>query len=722
MKALNTFKKTLGFLTAAMTIAAMTVGCSEKIEPSEADLSSVSESSDTDDTDVTAQQLSTKTEKVPKKDIFSKRDLDPSYDEVTAEITLSGDSAAIDGSGASAEGSVITITQEGVYLISGKLNDGQIIVNADKAKVQLVLDNADITCKTSSPIYGADSDKIFITLAEGSSNVLTDGSSYVYDDDTADEPDACIFSKDSITINGSGSLTVNGNYGDGIRSKDDIIITGGNISVTAVNHGIKGKDYVGIAEGDITVSAGQDGIKSTNSDDSALGFVYIEGGNFSITSGNDGIQAETDLIIAGGEFDITAGGGSAASTKVHTDGFGGMDGGFGGGKGGFHGGFGDFDPESFDFDGMTPPDGFGGGRPPFGSESPFGNTTAEQVSYVQTAAATDETQSSDSSKGIKGGASIDISGGNITVNSADDAIHSNGDVYISGGSLTLESGDDGIHADSVFEMTNGSVNITKSYEGIEAATISVKGGSVELVAADDGFNASDGTPQGGMGQFSSGVSLAISGGYVYVNADGDGLDSNGSISISGGTIIIDGPANGGNGALDSNGEIVVTGGLLVAAGNSQMAEAPSSSSTQNSISAAFDSAFEAGTAITLLGENGEEIVCFKSANSFNHIVISSPDIESGKTYTFYTGGTYSGESEVSRLYKGYNSDGSEAGSFTVDSVISYIGQQSGMGGGFGKGGFGGRDMQIPSDGNGQMTPPDGGFDGRGGRRQNGFTN
>lgn len=722
MKALNTFKKTLGFLTAAMTVAAMTVGCSEKIEPSEADLSSVSESSDTDDTDVTAQQLSTKTEKVPKKDIFSKRDLDPGYDEVTAEITLGGDSAAIDGSGAAAEGSVITITEEGVYLISGNLDDGQIIVNADKAKVQLVLDNADITCKTSSPIYGADSDKIFITLAEGSSNVLTDGSSYTYDDEAADEPDACIFSKDSLTINGSGSLSVNGNYGDGIRSKDDIIITGGNISVTAVNHGIKGKDYVGIADGNITVSAGQDGIKSTNADDAALGFVYIEDGKFSITSGNDGIQAETDLIIAGGEFNITAGGGSAASTKVHTDGFGGMGGGFGGGKGGFRGGFGDFDPESFDFEGMTPPDGFGGGQPPFGSEPPFGNTTAEQVSFVQTVAATDETESSDSSKGIKGGASIDISGGNITVNSADDAVHSNGDVYISGGSLTLESGDDGIHADSVFEMSDGAVNITKSYEGIEAATISVKGGSVELVAADDGFNASDGTPQGGMGQFASGVSLEISGGYVYVNADGDGLDSNGSLNISGGTIIVDGPANGGNGALDSNGEIVVTGGLLVAAGSSQMAEAPGSSSTQNSVSATFNSTFEAGTAVALLGEDGEEIVCFKSAKSFNNIVISSPDIESGKTYTFYTDGTFSGESEVSRLYKGYKNDGSEAGSFTSDSVISYIGQQSGMGGGFGGRGFGGKDMQIPSDANGQMTPPDGGFGGRGGRRQNSSVN
>ncbi|MDE5558067.1 MAG: hypothetical protein K2J32_10340, partial [Ruminococcus sp.] len=191
----------------------------------------------------------------------------------------------------------------------------------------------------------------------------------------------------------------------------------------------------------------------------------------------------------------------------------------------------------------------------------------------------------------------------------------------------------------------------------------------------------------GIGTYTDTTMINISSGIVYVNAGGDGLDSNGNINIEGGTIIVDGPENGGNGALDSNGEIIVSGGTLVAVGMSQMAESPSENSTQNSVSATFDNTFEGGTLVTLLDSSGNEIISFAPAKSFDNIVISTPDIKTGTAYTFYTGGT-SSKSEAHGLYEngGYNNDGTESGNFTAESYVSYVGRQSMMGGGFGGGG------------------------------------
>ena len=723
----HTSKKTLAFLTAVITCAMALTSCggtavqnnensaesTTSAQTTEGTTAVTTESQEetTENTSLQAEALSNTEKKTASSDLFSERDLNPDYSSITARITLSGDSVTIDGNGASAEGSIVTITEEGVYYITGTLDDGQIVVNADKAKVQLVLDNVNISCSASAAIYGMDSDKIFITLVEGSKNTLSDGSSYTYAEDTVDEPDACVFSSDSLTINGSGSLTVTGNYADGIRSKDDVVITGGTISVKAASDGIKGKDYIAVCDGNITVDAGEDGIKSTNATDEGMGFVYIEGGTFAITSGNDGIQAETDLIVTGGSFDITAGGGSANSTKTHADDFGGGMGGFGGGgmgRGGMMSG------ENGEFtapEGMTPPEGFEGMTPPDGfGEMPQGevqatSNTAVNLAFTQLTETTDtETSTSETStstKGIKGGVSIQISGGTFKVNSADDTVHSNGDVTISGGELTLEAGDDGIHADGTVSITDGKVNITKSYEGIEAATIDVSGGSTELHATDDGFNASDGTSQGAMGTYSAAL-VNISGGYVYVESAGDGLDSNGDMTISGGTVIVDGPENSGNGALDSNGDIAVTGGILVAAGMSGMAEYPGNDSEQNSVSATFDSTYSGGTSITLADESGNIIVSYAPSKTFNNIVISSPSISGGNTYTFYTDGTVSGTADEYGLYtEGTVSGGTEIGSFTAENITSFVGTQSMMGG---RGGMGG-----------DMTAPDG--SGFGGRRQ-----
>ena len=713
MKKSDAYRKTISFITAAMAFAATVASCSSPDESSSRSDSSVSSeaTSSADSTQTTAESspaLSADQLSKLSKDysaLFSDRDHDPSYDTVSAEIKLSGDSVEISGKGASAEGTVITISEDGTYRITGTLNDGQLIVNAPKAKVRLVLDNADITCKTSAPVNILDCDKTFITLAENSKNSVTDSRS-ACTDENSDAPDSAIFSEDSLTINGSGLLTVKGGYLDGVHSKDDIVITGGKLDITAVNNGIKGKDYVAVANGEITVNAQNDGVKSTNTDDSSLGFVYVEDGSFNITAGGDGIQAETVFYACGGTFNIMSGGGSEKAPENNGNGFGGGRGeihfptdengkpripdmpdidvqfptdennkiqmpGFPNGGNFGHGGIEIPTDENGNFTKPQRPDGFGGGRFPQNGEASDDSDSADTVSV----------------KGIKAGLAVSISDGKFNVDAYDDTLHSNGNIFISGGNITLKSGSKGVHADGQIAVSGSAdINIAESYEGIEAAVIDISDGNVRIKASDDGFNGSDGSNQDGMGNYSQSVQINISGGTVYVDAEGDGLDSNGNINISGGTVIVNGPQNGGNGALDVNGKITVNGGLLIAAGSSGMAEGPDGSSTQNCISANLGKTFNGGTLVTLTNSKGEEILSFAPSKTFEHIVISSPDIKTDAEYTLSTGGSSSAEA-ADGLYKvgGYKNDGTSVGSVTVKESVSFIGQQ----GGFGGGGFGG---------------------------------
>lgn len=669
----------------AMTFAIMATACSDKSNSSSdskkttsekmttvsAETEEITESAETTETvpqEIDSDDSVQKTKKTSSSELFSDRDLNPDYSNPTAKISLTGNSAEVNGNGVSVNGSTVTIKDEGIYLINGTLDDGQIIVDADKNKVQLVLDNATVNCSNSSAIYVASAKKTFITLADGSKNYVSDGSAYEFDDSAENEPDAVIFSKDSLTLNGNGELEVNGNYNDGIRSKDDVVITGGKITVNAVGDAVKGKDYVAVADGDLTLTSGENGINSSNSTDSSMGFVYIEGGNFNITSG----------------------GGSSETTKNHADDFSREkrpDMPDDSERPEFPDGFENFSPE--DFEPLEMPD------EDFQQRNPA--YTADLESTADTI----------STKGIKADAEINIVGGTFSINSADDAVHSNSDVVVSGGKLNIYSGNKGIHADLKIDINGGVVSVDNSYEGFEASVININNGTVEVNASDDGFNASDGeTVQAGMGIYSDDLSVNITGGTVFINADGDGLDSNGNINISGGTVIVNGPENSGNGALDSNGEIIVNGGVLLAAGMSGMAEYPSETSSRNCVSATFDNTYSGGTLITLSDDSGKEIISFSPQKNFDNIVISSPDIKKGVTYTFYTGGSSSSE-ESYGLYAngGYNNDGTEFVSFTAESRVSLVGKQSVMGGGFGGGNRDGI-PEPPKDENGMPEIPD----------------
>ncbi len=238
---------------------------------------------------------------------YDREDLETGIYEDLSTILLQGDTVQVDASGAVVDGSTVTINAAGAYSISGVLNDGQIIVDTqDEESVILILNGAEITCSDSAPVYVRNAEKTVITLADGTENQISDGMSYVLEDET-DEPDAAIFSKADLTINGSGSLTVNASYNHGIVSKDDLKITDGELTVTAVGDGIKGRDSITIKDGTITIDAGGDGLQSNNDEDASKGTVLIEGGMLVVNAGTDGIQAETSLVVNGGVLQIAAG-------------------------------------------------------------------------------------------------------------------------------------------------------------------------------------------------------------------------------------------------------------------------------------------------------------------------------------------------------------------------------------------------------------------------------
>lgn len=260
--------------------------------------------------------------------LFSDRDLAGTYDESAAiPIQLNGDSASCASDAVTIEGSRVILSSEGVYLLSGTLTDGQIVVNAGESdKVQLVLNGVDVTSATSAPIYALSADKVFLTLADGTENYLANGGEYVAI--AENNIDAVLFSKTDLTLNGTGSLTIQSPAGHGVVSKDELVITGGSYTITAANHGLSGKDSIAIADGSFTITSGKDGLHAENSDDPSLGFLYLAEGSFSVTAQGDAISAAGALQIDGGTFDLHTGAGSASvDLSSSEDAFGPMDGG-----------------------------------------------------------------------------------------------------------------------------------------------------------------------------------------------------------------------------------------------------------------------------------------------------------------------------------------------------------------------------------------------------------
>lgn len=399
-------------------------------------------------------------------------------DTAATHITCSDTSFEIDGTGADTNANTLTINAAGTYVLSGTLSNGQIIVDAgDNDIIQLVLNGLDITCLNQSPISVSNAEEVTVTLAPDSINKITDDTEYVFASAEDDEPNATLFSKDDLIINGSGSLTVNANYYHGISSKDDLTITSGNITVNSIQDAVRGKDSLTIA-----------------------------GGNLTINAGDDALHTEQDLVIDGGNIQITA----------CTEGL----------------------------EGMT----------------------------------------------------VTVNGGDINLTSSDDGINAAG------------SGSEG-------ETTTNDTNISET--NVDATKM--KPGDVM-------------SPGGGMDAATDYNSISITGGNLVIDANGDGIDTNGTLSISGGTTTILGPVNDGNGSIDYAGNFEITGGTLIAAGSSGMAQTPSTSSSQASLMVYFNSEQTAGTIYELLNDEDEIIASVTPTKKYKCVLVSTPSLVLNATY------------------------------------------------------------------------------------------
>lgn len=580
-------------------------------------------------------------------------------------ITLSPDGSTSTDASVLIDGQNVTITQAGTYQIAGTLGDGALIVeSAENAKIALVLGGVSIKNSTGAAIQIATADDVTIELAEGTTNVLQSGEEV--DIATATESKeasgGALQSKADLKIKGRGSLTVLGYLNNGIHCTKDLKIKNGNISVTALGHGIKGKNSVTVSGGTVTVTSGKDGITSDETENEEKGFVTIEDGEIIITSAGDGVSAETTLTVTGGVISIISGGGSA-NAQQKTDNM----------------------RDWWDFDNSASDD------------------------------------NSASCKGLKAGKAMMISGGSITIDAQDDALHTDGDMTISGGECILSTGDDGAHAALSLTVLDGKITVLTSYEGLEANQITLADGELDITASDDGINANGGS-DGFSGGFGGGFGgrrsdmnsqsgdmtppdnsnmqtppdgnapsgnpptmpgqdaadstttddttdkqpvLLITGGKITVNADGDGLDSNGDLRVEGGDITINGPSNGGNGALDigteNGGAGVIAGGTLIALGTSSMTENFGSTSTQCAFLVTMNS-FGAGETITITDSQGNVLYTGVTVKSANSVVFSSPDLVVGETYTVTIGST----------------------SATVTQSSTVVGNSNGFGGGFGR--------------------------------------
>ncbi|MEN6424504.1 MAG: carbohydrate-binding domain-containing protein [Phycisphaerales bacterium] len=548
--------------------------------------------------------------------------------EVTA-IVLSDSGIVIDGAGAVADGNMVAILAAGTYSVSGALADGRIFVNSqDEGPVRLVLNGVSLHCSSSAPIFIKNADKAILVLAEDANNYVADEAVRTITDSEEDDPNAAIFSKENLTICGAGSLAVNANYADGIAVKDGLIIAGGMIVVTAADDGIRGKDYLVIEDGNVAVVAASNGLKADNDSDTTAGYILIEGGTIDVTSGGDAIAAQTDVLIAGGELTLTAGGGSA---KV--------------------------------------------------------------------------VSSTVSTKGIKATASVVIDGGTLKIDSSDDTLHSSGSLAINGGTFVLSSGDDAIHADAAVGINGGQISIAKCYEGIESnSTITINGGNIYIVSSDDGVNIAGGVDGSGWGGGPGGMPgggpggapgggpggtptstttsyyLYINGGYLAIQAGGDGIDVCGSVVMMDGVVLVNGPTSNMDGALDYDVSFTISGGFFVAAGSSGMAEAPGTTSTQYSVLVTLQSTCPAGTLFHIQASDGTDILTFAPTKTYQTVVFSSSALQKGASYDVYYGGSSTGTILDGLYAGGAYTDGTKYTSFTISTVTTNVAGGGGGGG------------------------------------------
>ena len=483
----------------------------------------------------------------------------------------------------------VYITKEGEYDVSGTLTNKSLVVEMpDTDKAIINFKGVNISSSVSAPISLLTGDKVEISAVNGSINNISDNRAEAADA-TGDAIDASV----DLEIKGKGTLNVTAKYNNGIDTSDDLEIKNLTLKVTASNNALKGNDSVTVESGNITViSTKGDGIKTTNTEISSAGnqrgIVTVLGGTINIYAACDGIDASYDAVVSGGAVNVYTASFSdyseslpatatvvASSSRARPQRPGTMPGGPGGG------GMNDGNPDSTEY----------------------------------------------SCKGIKAENSVKISGGTISVKAADDAIHTNNEVDISGGSINLHTNDDGIHGNTSVTVSAGKINIEKSYEGIEGTNINIKGGTIKITSSDDALNAN-----------ATSSYLNISGGVVYFNAGGDGIDSNSNVVMSGGAVLAQGPSNGGNGVIDYDRSFSFKGGLLLVVGANGMNQKPSTTSGNTVLTKNISTNTSSYVTLTVDGKVAAVIKITKNSQSycvaaFNNAAYGNSGIVSVSTST-----------------------------------------------------------------------------------------
>lgn len=467
----------------------------------------------------------------------------------------------------------ITITEDGIYKLTGTIPDGLITVNTN-GNIKLILNNVNITNTSGPAIYVANAEDVIIELAENSHNYLEDGNTY-----TGFETDiiGTIFSHDDITFQGTGELEIKSNNEDAIVSKDDLKIISGTYKINSKDDGIRGKDSVYIQDGTFTINSGGDAIKSTNNIDEGKGYILIENGTFNINATLDGLQSEKKLLIENGVFNITTGGGSTISSTNSSWG---------------KWGYSNVTSDTLSAKGIKAGD----------------NLVIEDGTF--TFNTSDDAVHCNNYIGIKNG--------NLNIKSGDDGIHADTELIIDGGNIDITKSYEGLESSKI-TINGGIINVISEDDGINVA----------------GGNDSSATGRPGENHYSSNTDniLTISGGTIYVDSRGDGIDVNGSGYIYDGYIKVDGPTDNGNGAIDYDGTFEVNSGTLLAGGSSGMLQGCSSSSSIYNLKVTFTSNYGDGDKIIILDSSGNQIISYESSKTYSSLIVASPSLKKEETYS-----------------------------------------------------------------------------------------
>lgn len=653
----------IGMMLAVSTFA---TGCSQETSNAAANTQTSKASSEQLNTKATSETTTEKSSNESETDniksdtiesgsraVYDTDDIAETYDSFDAEITLDKNSASVSGNteNVNIKNGNVEITKGGVYYLTGTFKDGQINVTGNE-KVKLYLDNVSIENSNGAAIVCTNEKRTIITLAEGSENTISDGKNYsIPDDDTS----AAIYAKDKLTINGSGILTITSSEYDCIVSKDDLKITGGVINANAGGNALKGTDSVAICGGILNLTSGNDAIKSTKMDNDEKGWIAIDGGEINITAGGDGIQAENTLEITSGKLNINTNG------EINTS-------------------------SSNQFDKMPDMQ----GMPDMQNMPDMPDMQNDSNNN------TDETTSSLSSKGIKSGSALSITGGSIKINSTDHCIHSSGEMNITDGTFELYSSlSKGIssHGELTISGNDTLITIEKCTEGIESKSVmNINNGNIRILdASDDGLNTG--------GSENSDHTININGGTIYINTASDGTDSNGDTNFNGGTLIVLGPTSGGDGSIDGDGTMTLNGTTLLALSSRGMMEYPAGCMVTTSANIA------AGDMVSVLDNDGKLILSVKANKDFSDVIYADGTGDNMASYKLITGCAFDGTlCNDNWAANGKISDGTEC-TWSQAQTAS----ESGPGGSMGRnsGDFFGENDAMPHGDMRNMTPPEG---------------